>query len=148
MNPVCKLLEWDTHFFGVRVARVAGHSLDDAAARRALSWCAAERVDCLYFLADIDSPETIAAAERHGFGLKDLRRTYRRRLEPSLADGAPDLPPGVRIRPSRPDGAPALEAMAEGTYTGSRFYFDRRFPRALADELYRTWVRQSVAGQA
>ena len=39
MNPVCELLEWDTRFFGVRVGRVVGHRLDDAAARQALSWC-------------------------------------------------------------------------------------------------------------
>ena len=148
MNPVCELLEWDTRFFGVRVGRVVGPRLDDAAARQALSWCAAERVDCLYFLADADSEESVAAAERHGFGLKDVRLTYQRRLEPSPAGAAPDLPPGVFIRPSRPDDAPVLEAIAEGTYTDSRFYFDRRFPRALADKLYRTWVRQSVAGQA
>jgi ribosomal protein S18 acetylase RimI-like enzyme len=147
MNPVCELLGWDTRFFGVRVARVVGYSLDEAAARRALDWCAAERVDCLYFLCDAGSEESVAAAERHGFGLKDVRLTYRR-LEPALADAVPELPPGIQMRPARPDEAPVLEAIAEGSYTDSRFYFDRRFPRALADELYRVWVRQSVAGQA
>ena len=92
------------------------------------------------------SVETIAAAERHGFGLKDIRLTYRRKLDSSYP--APQLPPGVLIRSSRPDDAQVLEAIAEGSYTDSRFYFDRRFSRAQADEMYRTWIRQSVAGQA
>src|SRR5207302_7007841 len=115
-------------------------------ARRALAWCTAERIDCLYLLADAHSVETIAIAERYGFGLKDVRLTYRRRLDRSCA--APILPPTFIIRPSKLDDAPLLEAIAEGSYTDSRFYFDQRFPREKADELYRTWVRQSVAGQA
>src|SRR5262249_40106578 len=73
---------------------------------------------------------------------------YQRRLEPSLADAEPGLPPGVRIRPSRPEDAAALEAIAEGGYTDSRFYFDARFPREKAAEMYRTWGRQSVARRA
>jgi dTDP-4-amino-4,6-dideoxy-D-galactose acyltransferase len=148
MSAVCELLEWDTQFFGVRVARIAGHHLDDAGARHALNWCAAERIDCLYFLANAESAESVAAAEAHGFGLKDVRLTYQRRLDPALADGVPELPAGVVLRPSRLDDCAALEVIAEGGYTDSRFYFDRRFPRAAADELYRVWVRQSVAGQA
>ena len=42
----------------------------------------------------------------------------------------------------------SVEAIAEGGYADSRFYYDRNFPRARTDELYRTWVRQSVAGEA
>src|SRR6266496_86448 len=148
MNTLCELLDWDTRFFGFRVARVAGHTLDEATAQEVLSWCESEKVDCLYFLADANSEETIAAAERHGFGLKDVRLTYQRRLEPSLADVVPVLPAGVRIRPARPDESPALEAITEGSFTDSRFYYDRRFPRSVVDEMYRVWVRQSVAGQA
>src|SRR5262249_47097550 len=37
---------------------------------------------------------------------------------------------------------------ASSSHTDSRFYFDQRFPRAAAGRLYRTWLRQSVAGEA
>jgi len=148
MSALCEMLDWDTRFFGFRVARVVTGALDEATAAHVLSWCDSERIDCLYFLADGNSAESIATAERHGFGLKDVRLTYRRRLEPSLADVVPVLPAGVRIRPARPDEAGALEAITEGSFTDSRFYYDRRFPRAVVDEMYRTWIRQSVAGEA
>jgi RimJ/RimL family protein N-acetyltransferase len=148
MSSAAELLEWDTQFFGMRIARVVGHTLDDATARRVMDWCARERVGCLYFLADADSAETITTAERFGFGLKDVRVTYQLRLSRCLIDVLPELPPGVRLRASRPDDAAALEAIAEGGFTASRFYHDRRFARPAVDELYRTWVRQSVTGQA
>src|SRR5439155_16456363 len=148
MNTVCELLDWDTRFFAVRIARVVGDSLDETTAQQVLSWCASEQIDCLYFLAAANSQESIATVERHGFGLKDVRLTYRRRLEPSLADHVPVLPAGVRVRPSRRDEAPALEAITEGSFTDSRFYYDHRFSRSKVDEMYRLWVQQSIAGQA
>src|SRR5438128_737370 len=135
MSGTPELLEWDTRFFGVRIARIVGHTLDDATARHALDWCERERIDCLYLLSAADSVETVALAEKHGFGLKDVRVTYQRRLERALADTLPAPLPGVQIRPARPDDTPALEAIAEGGYTDSRFYFDRRFSRSAVDEM-------------
>jgi dTDP-4-amino-4,6-dideoxy-D-galactose acyltransferase len=148
LTSVCELLDWDSRFFGVRVARVVGHTLDDATARSVLSWCNRERIECLYLLAEADSEETVRTAEKYGFGLKDVRVTYRKKLGQSPADVVPELPPGVRIRSSYRDDAAILEAIAEGSYLDSRFYYDRGFPRKSVDELYRTWVRQSIAGQA
>jgi len=148
MSALAEFLEWDSWFFGVRVARLLGDTLDDATAGRALDWCRREQIDCLYFLADADSTETVLAAEKHGFGLKDVRVTYHRRLDSSLGETLPALPPGVVIRPSWPGEANDLQALAAGNYTESRFYHDGRFPRAKVDEMYRVWVRQSVEGQA
>ena len=65
MNTVCELLDWDTRFFAVRIARVVGDSLDETTAQQVLSWCASEQIDCLYFLADANSQESIATVERH-----------------------------------------------------------------------------------
>jgi ribosomal protein S18 acetylase RimI-like enzyme len=150
MSSAVELLDWDTRFFGARIARVIGGTLDDARAHIVLEWCEREEIDCLYFLADADSEETATTAEKYGFGLKDIRVTYQLRLEmeKSLADAEPEFPSGVRIRPGRPDDLAPLEAIAEGGYTASRFYFDRCFSRPAVDEMYRLWVRQSLAGQA
>jgi dTDP-4-amino-4,6-dideoxy-D-galactose acyltransferase len=148
MQGTCKVLEWDTQFFGVRIASVVGHRLDRASASAALEWCQQERIECLYFLADAADDETIATAEEHGFGMKDVRLTYTRRLEPSLKESSPAEPAGGRIRPSQPDDSPVLERIADGSFIDSRFYFDRRFPRPAVTEMYKVWIRQSVQGQA
>jgi GNAT superfamily N-acetyltransferase len=147
-TPPCEFLPWDTDFFGVRVGRVLGHRLDAAAAREALAWAARERIACLYFLADVDDPETVAVAEAHGFGLKDLRATYQRRLGPDWKERRPVAPDGARIREALPVDGPTLEQLACDLYRDSRFYFDPRFGAANASRLFRIWLRQCLAGQA
>ncbi len=147
-NPVCEFRPWDTEFFGVRVGRVVGHRLDARSAREALAWAERERIDCLYFLADADDPETVAVAEAHGFGLKDVPVTYQRRLGPEWRHRQPALPDGVRIRPAGPGDAAALEEVARDLYGDSRFYFDRRFGAESASRLFRVWLRQCLGGQA
>src|SRR5262249_40600106 len=81
MTPLCEFLEWDTRFFGVRVARVVGRTLDDENARSVLNWCEKEQIDCLYFLADANSEASVSAAEKYGFSLKDVRITCQKKLD-------------------------------------------------------------------
>jgi dTDP-4-amino-4,6-dideoxy-D-galactose acyltransferase len=148
VNELAELLDWDSRFFDMRIARIVGSALDDAAARQVVDWCAQERVECLYFLADANCEKTISTAERFGFGLKDVRVTAHRRLDRTLTEVVPVLPTGVCIRGARPDDTTSLEALAEGSYTESRFYYDRRFDPAAVEKMYRTWIRQSITGQA
>ncbi len=147
MSPLCELLAWDTRFFGVRIARILGQELDELAMKPILDWSEAKRIDCLYFLADAASEASIAVAEQHGFGLKDVRVTYERRLSIPL-DKVPPLPAGSCIRSARLDDIVALECIAASCFTDSRFSADSRFPRTLVSALYRVWIRQSVEGQA
>jgi dTDP-4-amino-4,6-dideoxy-D-galactose acyltransferase len=148
MSPACELLEWDTAFFGRRIARVVGDRLDEGGARAAVEWCRRERIDCLYFLTDAADVESVATAEHHGFGMKDVRLTYKRRLSPFQIEPSPPCPPGVRMRVSRADDVGALEALSDGNYTESRFYFDRRFSRESVSLMYKLWIRNSVLGEA
>jgi dTDP-4-amino-4,6-dideoxy-D-galactose acyltransferase len=150
MNPEkaapCELLSWDTEFFGNRIARVRGDTLDDAAASRIDDWCAANRIEALYFLGRADVPQTIQAAERHGFGLVDVRVTYRLssvelpKIQPRSA--------AVAIRTAGPDDIPALREIARGAHRDSRFFNDPHFPREKAGQLYETWIDLECSGRA
>ena len=142
-DNVCRILEWDSRFFGVRVARMPDGALSHDGAQRANAWCEAERVDCVYFLADSDDAETVRVAERHGFAFVDVRVTLECSLEARGAQGT-DLP----IRAAVPSDVPALRSIATVAHTDSRFYFDPQFPRERCDELYATWIEQSCRGGA
>ena len=140
---VCRLLEWDSRFFGHRIGEVTVSRLESNQMDEIERWCAEQAIDCLYLFAEVE-PRTITLAEQHGFGLKDVRLTFHRSLrevsDPPQREGS--------VRVARSDDVPLLEAIAERSHTDSRFYADGRFERKKADELYRVWIRNSVAGWA
>ncbi len=140
----CERLDWDSAFFGLPVARVIGERLDEARAREVDAWCGAHGVALLYFEAAIDDPATVAAAERHGYALVDVRVALDRDLPPEL----PKPPPGVVVEPAAADDLPALRGMARSGFRDSRFYFDARLPDERCDALYERWVEESLAGWA
>ena len=57
-SPLCTYLDWDSEFFGRRIARLNRHRLNEASLDEMLAWCRASRIDCLYFLADCDDAQT------------------------------------------------------------------------------------------
>lgn len=139
-EPVCALLEWDSAFFGRRIARVNGHTLTPALLAQVDAFCHAEHIDGLYFLASASDDETTRLAERAGFALVDIRLTLDRPLQ------AQAMPP--EAHPASMADLPALQAIARGSFADSRFYHDPMIERAQADRLYETWIARSLEGYA
>ena len=144
--PICQLLEWDTNFFGMRIARLLSSILTSEIVLQAESWCAENRIDCLYFLAGTQDPETILLAERYKYSLVDIRMTLALRINSRAASVRNDAP--HEIRPARADDIGMLKEIAGDIYTDTRFYFDRRFPPELCARLYETWIEESCKGYA
>jgi dTDP-4-amino-4,6-dideoxy-D-galactose acyltransferase len=140
-SSLCSYLDWDSEFFGVKIARLIPDSLTNTLLDRALSWCRAEKVRCLYFLARIDDEETILLAERNAFQLVDVRITMERSLP------APNYSTGP-VRPFRSGDLEALRAIAATSHRDTRFYHDSHFPKQLCSALYQTWLEKSCAGYA
>jgi len=140
-----ELLDWDSDFFGRRIARARARTLTSGSISELLAWCAAQRVECLYFLADAADPVTIGLAEDHAFRCVDIRVTLENRdgrhhaVRPAF-DG--------RIRDAGPEDVPALKAMARTGFRVGRFHFDGGFPRERADALYEVWIEKSCSGYA
>jgi ribosomal protein S18 acetylase RimI-like enzyme len=143
-EPICTYLEWDSAFFRRNIARVSANRLHQEDLARALVWCEAQSIDCLYFLADADDALSTQLAQQHRFDLVDVRMT----LDLRSFDTLPDADPHTSIRPCAPDDVPALRAIAKLGHRDSRFYYDPHFPNALCDTLYETWIEKSCAGDA
>ncbi len=144
MSAPAELLAWDTQFFGFRVARVAGETLDAAAAEQVDAWSRAQAVRCLYFLARPDDPDTLRAAEDRGFRLVDVRLTFGLPLGGQAWTPAP----AAVVRPAEPADAPALDEMARAGFTDTRFFFDAGFPRERAEALYALWLAGDLQAAA
>ena len=140
MSDLCTFLDWDSAFFGRRIARVNGNRLTGKRADQVLAWCKAEKIDCLYFLAESDDAETVQAVEARSFALVDVRLTLVRN------DDIPAQPSGIRL--NRAEDVESLKAMARTNHRDTRFYYDGHFSVEAADQLYETWIERSCISYA
>ena len=144
---LCEFLEWDSSFFGLRIARAAGDILDAKRLAEMEGWCERQRIDCLYFLARPEDSNTSHFAEVSGFRLVDVRVTLEWEALPR-----PPVPTAVEdeagLRLARADDTAALQEAARRNHHDTRFYADERFPRHLCDLLYATWIARSLEGYA
>jgi GNAT superfamily N-acetyltransferase len=132
-----RILEWDSEFFGFRIAR-AFAAPSAAAVVRAVEECARHGVRCLYYLAEAGDVATIRVLQQQGFDFADVRLTL---MHLSPGAGQPLEIPG--IRGVRAEDLPALERVARVSHHDTRFYADARFPRDRCDALYATWIAKS-----
>ena len=143
-DPVCNYLDWDSNFFERRIARLNRSRLDEAILADSLEWCNHNRIDCLYFLADSDHPETPQRAAQNDFLLTDVRV----RLARSMVGEQEKAPAGRTIRLAQEGDLVLLRSIAKTAHTDTRFYFDQHFDRAKCDLLYETWIENSLRGFA
>ncbi len=146
-------LSWDSHFFGVPMARLecvlreaaAGAAEVEAAIGDVLTRCRAAGLHHVSMKVDADDGVALCAAERQGFRLMDTLLTY-------FTHPKSPTPPVVRevgtIRDFQPADAEALLEISRDAYTGfeGRFQRDPHVPADKAAEFYLEWARQCVAG--
>ena len=137
-----ELLAWDSAFFGVTIGRLARPVDSDEEMAMLRAWIAKNRVDCTYCLVGAADAESPGRLESMGARLVDIRITYTRNLLRTPL--ARQVASGVR-RTTAADLA-SLEVLAASAHVDSRFFFDPRFDRERVRELYREWIRKSIAG--
>ena len=142
----CEYLNWDSEFFGCRIARLTTDRLSVDLLEQVGDWCNENAIDCLYFLTEVGDEQSIRLAAAHDFELVDIRMTLSRGL--GDAEGHSGRTPAGIVRAVRPEDLPALRAIARKSHRDSRFYFDRHFPNDQCDRLYETWIEKSCAGYA
>ena len=146
---VARVLDWDTQFFGVPMARieyllatgdaplqhVLAATIDDLR-RRGVTHVSA-RLD----VADV---QTMALLEASGFHLMDALVTYTQRPRKEPAN---DVRQVGTIRDFRAEDGPELLQIAADAYRGfrGRFHLDPHIPDDRCEALYVEWARQSIA---
>lgn len=138
--PLCRLLTWDSEFFGCRIANVERSALTLLEARATRTWAEDNQVECLYLLVRESDSATLAAASAVGFSFVDLRLELARDLPPSANFVTPPS-----IRAARADDLPALQRIARTAHRDSRFFLDAHFPADRAEELYVRWIARDFA---
>jgi GNAT superfamily N-acetyltransferase len=135
-------LPWDSAFFGVSIARALRSHLDESSCGAMLEWCVSRRIECLYFLCQLDDSATQRLLNDHGFQSVGVRVTL---VRPPGSDIAGD---SGRFRTATVDDIPRLRAIALTSHRDTRFHADGHFDPVRCDELYATWIEKSVQGYA
>jgi len=141
-NPNCRLLPWDSEFFGKRIARIAGEVADQEQMDEILSWCRSQDVDCLYYLCPADNPVAVRTAEDAGFRLVDIRAELSVQLPGSVPARQTSRTDHL-IRPSRDEDLESLAALAANAFRNTRFSNDPEFGPTAAARLYSRWIEQN-----
>ncbi len=146
VGSLCQILDWDSEFFGCRIARVNVNRLDSASVREIVTWCRANSIDCLYYLGDLGDAASIQLAEENKFHLVDLRVTLDAQITAPLLHACHH--PQASVRTYKPSDLAALRVIARASHYDSRFYYDPHFPNSRCDDLYETWIEKSCNGDA
>ncbi|MBN2550094.1 MAG: GNAT family N-acetyltransferase [Anaerolineales bacterium] len=144
----CLFLQWDTDFFGYRIARAAVSALDDQTVKSIYNWCELHRIECLYFLAGAEDRQTIRLAENNGFRLVEIRLNMERSLRAWDPETRPRQAEDVIIRNATPEDVPVCQDIARTSYVDSRYYFDEHFSEEKWQAYYATWIKKSLQGGA
>jgi dTDP-4-amino-4,6-dideoxy-D-galactose acyltransferase len=146
------VLDWDSEFFGLRIARFAGARYTRADRDATRRFCDDQAIDCVYILLDAADASSIATAQDGGAHFVDLRTTFEAPLLPSPdltgTHGAHGLHGPGEVRPAVEHDVPALRRLAATSHRDTRFYADSRFDVDRVDLLYQTWIEKSWRGYA
>jgi dTDP-4-amino-4,6-dideoxy-D-galactose acyltransferase len=145
-GELVRFLEWDSKFFGFRIATVMRRSLDAAALDQVIAWCGEQRIECLYYLSEATDAAALKLARERGLRFVDVRVTYQMPVDPSRRESK--APTTAAIRLVEPDDVPGMKRLAAASHTLSRFWTDEGFPRDKCAELYALWLEKSCQGDA
>jgi len=144
MVAPCEILEWDSSFFGRRIARLGVRRLTAAILTNLDDWVVKNQIECIYFLCQAMDSESIALAEEHRFRLADIRVTLETRLNADQVHACENL----LVRRASAGQMGALKAIARLSHKETRFYHDPHFQQSRCDALYETWIEKSCNGYA
>jgi GNAT superfamily N-acetyltransferase len=147
-QSLCQFLDWDSQFFGFRIARANIDRLDPKSTQEILAWCKEQSIDCLYFLARSDDPPTVRLAEKNKFQLVEIRLDFERRHLDWDPATRPRSNTDIQVRAAQNEDIPILQEIASNSYINTRYYFDERFPESKCQDLYRAWIKRSCEGHA
>lgn len=145
-GKLCEFLEWDSEFFGIRIARVIGDRLNSGEISVLDEWCKRNRINCLYFMADPNCQESNYLAENRQFHLVDTKVRLAVDLTGRVSESGEVQSFG--IRPSMREDIESLKRMAKVCHYHSRFYYDPGFAEEACDNLYGTWIEKSCNGSS
>lgn len=138
-----ELLEWDSHFFELKVGRVRLNSPTVRELAEVVQDAERRRIECLYWLVEAEDLHAPRVATICGFRLVDIRVTLEHDLAGESFNSAPSPP--VKVRSFVSADLTSLLAIASTSHGDSRFFHDGNFPKEKCAALYETWLEHATS---
>ena len=138
MAPNCRILSWDSDFWGFPVGKLGGALLREGEAGNVTGWCKANKIRCLYFAADGSDAETLQRAYQAGFKFVDVRVDLEWNAYAGSVAASVELP----VRRVAETDLEAIKAIARSAHYDTRFFKDLNFERAKCANLYERWINR------
>lgn len=142
MTDFCRILDWDSNFFGRRIARVETDRLTNHSLEEILHWSQEQGIDCLYFLCSPDDDDSVALVESANFHLVDIRAELNWKVK-EVAKSKTTV-----IREYGEADIAELQQIASQVYTNTRFSLDNHFASDRVAELYKEWLTLSCRSES
>jgi dTDP-4-amino-4,6-dideoxy-D-galactose acyltransferase len=142
MEKAYTSLQWDSDFFGFRVAQIDRFDFGVDGLSAMLQELRTSNYRLVYWQVPTEHPAIAAMAEKFGGVLVDEKITYLKELTRPASTDSPhsfDIAPYLRSEPE-----PALIDLALESGVYSRFRVDPAFPKALFEKLYICWITRAV----
>jgi len=140
---VMKFLDWDTDFFGMRIAQLTPERINQRVLDYAFRYCDRFNIQCVYYTSREADQDSRRLAESNGFFPVMHRAEYIREIDKDtkVEFSKPKLnTPSLKLRPaSKKDMKPAIRLSRELSSI-SRFTNDPFFPETQRLKLYEVWV--------
>lgn len=142
-SPRLEMMDWDSEFFGIRIASLDLDGASDDSIRVVEEEARAAGVQCLYGVLDPVDAEATVRVQTLGYRLVDVATT---------SEFSPRKPPiprpdGIEVRPGTVDDLEMLQPMIEQLADWSRFAVDPRFGRQAAQRLQTAHLRRAASSK-
>jgi ribosomal protein S18 acetylase RimI-like enzyme len=145
-HPVLlRRLEWDSEFFGIRIAKTLSTRLQPREVNTVLGQCEQAEIKCLYCELEPEELDTVAYVQACGFTFVEFRMVLRHDLHQSLPERS-EYTGSLAVLDDCPreEDMADLVAIADAISPMSRFAVDRRFGRDASRRLYARWLQNCL----
>lgn len=142
MKNELKVLDWDTKYFGNKIANLTIGELNPTSLDSILEKAESSGVECIYSLLSPNEKNKIEYVEQAGFHLVDIRMTYSFDLK--SYNGQPQR----NVSVARDTDTEELVKIARNAFSVSRFLSDPNFRRDKAKMLYVEWLHKNLKSKS
>jgi len=140
---IIKILDWDTKFWGFRVAYLSCRCLTESIIYRVNQFIKLENVKLVEYLCNCHDSNSVKITAENSFIFADIRLSFEKRL---LEKKNICLSEEFIFSLANKKNIPALLEITKDLYLDSRYYYDENFDRNKASIFYQNWVEKAVLG--